>query len=155
MIVSNTTEFVYARRVHFYETDQMGVVHHANFLRFFEEARTHWLGARDLRQFHVPHAPITLAVVESRCWYHKPVRFEDELRVVLQVRLERVRLRFAYKAFTQRFDEAVASGETVHVPLDSDLKVLRWPKPFKTQLENETWNETWLSNLFESPKPRL
>ncbi len=132
----------------------MGVVHHSNFLRFFEEARTHWLSHRHLQQFHAPHAPVTLAVIESRCWYHRPVRFDDEIRVQLQVRLQGIRLHFVYKAFTNHFNEAVASGETVHVPLDSELKIVRLPKPFKTQLENELWNETWLSNSSESLKPR-
>ena len=40
--------FLYKRTVHFYETDMMGIVHHGNYLRYYEEARVAWADARGL-----------------------------------------------------------------------------------------------------------
>ena len=36
-------EFIYERKINYYETDRMGVVHHSNYIRYLEEARTEWL----------------------------------------------------------------------------------------------------------------
>ncbi len=40
--------FIYERKINYYETDRMGVVHHSNYIRYLEEARTEWLEALDM-----------------------------------------------------------------------------------------------------------
>src|ERR1043165_4377259 len=88
--------FGYRRRVAFADTDAMGVVHHVNYLRYFEEARVAWLRARGLSHVHYPHADSCLAVLESRCEHRAGARFDDELFVFLQVRRERLKFHFQY-----------------------------------------------------------
>ena len=40
---ANIEEIIYERKINYYETDKMGVVHHSNYIRFLEEARCYWM----------------------------------------------------------------------------------------------------------------
>jgi acyl-CoA thioester hydrolase len=98
-------------RVRFCETDLMGIVHHANYLQYFEMGRVEWLRRRGVtyaswaaRGFHLP-------VVEVSIRYRKPARFDDEL--LLETRLSELRgyaLRFEYDL--RRGDELLVEGMT-------------------------------------------
>jgi acyl-CoA thioester hydrolase len=143
----NTADFVYSRLVHYYETDTMGIVHHSNYLRYFEEARMAWLKFRGLNHLHAPHDDLTMAVLETRVQHHRPLYLDETLKVRLQIQLAGLKIRFAYAAYGERYSEAVATGESLHVPLDKNLRVTRLSKELKTQLETESWNETWPLNV--------
>ncbi|MGE0763119.1 MAG: acyl-CoA thioesterase [Bdellovibrionales bacterium] len=137
--------FSYIRRVAFCDTDSMGVVHHANYVRYFEEARVEWLRVRGLNQHHYPLADMCLAVLESECRHLAPARFEEELKIYMQARGERLKIHLQY-AIVRATDESqvVTLGRTVLVPLSSTLKPLRPPRELTAQLEKEPWTETWL-----------
>lgn len=140
----NGDGFFYHRRVAYVDTDAMGVVHHSNFLRYFEEARVAWLRARGLQAYHAPRYDLVLAVLESGCQHFKSVFFDDELILKMQIRRERLKIRFAYAIYCpERTDAAVASGYTLHVPLTQQLQVRRLPAPLVDVLEKEAWTETW------------
>jgi acyl-CoA thioester hydrolase len=106
-------------RVIFGDTDQMGVVYYANYLRYFESARAdYWrsLGKsyRDLVAWGV-----ALPVVEAHCYYRRTAHYEDLL--VVDVRVSELRpasLRFAYQIF--RGDELLADGTTRHAVIGPD-----------------------------------
>ena len=134
---------IYQREIHFYETDAMGVVHHSNYLRFFEEARVDWIKKRGLSHCHYPQRDMTLAVIETQCHHYRPVFLGDQVSVKLQVRQERLKIHFRYAIFSSREVDRVAEGSSVHVPLNKELEVTRIPKELKHQLENEQWTETW------------
>jgi acyl-CoA thioester hydrolase len=139
------SDFVYERRVAFSDTDAMGVVHHANYLRFCEEARVAWMRARGLSETHYPHTEKVLAVLNYRVWHLHPATFEDVLRIRVQVRRDRLKIQFQYAIYKD--DERIAEAETVHVPLDGDLRPVRPDPRLIHVLENEAWIETWLSSL--------
>jgi len=106
-------------RVIFGDTDQMGVVYYANYLRYFESARAaYWRGLgksyKDLQAWGV-----ALPVVEARCRYKRPAYYEDLLAVEVVVsELRHASLRFAYQVF--RGDELVADGVTRHAVIGDD-----------------------------------
>lgn len=137
--------FCYERRVSFSDTDAMGVAHHANYLRYCEESRVAWMRRHGLTKQHYPDRELCLAVIESRIRHLRPVRFEDEIQVYLQVRRERLKIHFQY-AMVRKVepDVTVALAETVLVPLNSELKPIKMPVELATQLEKEIWTETWL-----------
>jgi acyl-CoA thioester hydrolase len=139
--------FEYRRDVAFYDTDAMAVVHHANYLRYFEEARVAWMRARGLADSHFPKADVALAVVESRITHRKPAIFGDTLTIQLQVKRDRLRIYFRYALRTDANDGVVASGETVHVAVNGKLRPVRWSPRFSEILESEPWIETWPWNL--------
>lgn len=136
--------FSYERRVAFSDTDAMGVVHHANYLRFCEEARVAWMRARGLTGTHYPLTDKVLAVLHYQVWHLKPCTFEDLLRISLQVGRKGVRVRFQYSIY--KGDELIAQAETLHIPVDGELRPCRPEPEFVKQLEKEPWTETWLLN---------
>ncbi len=141
-------------RVHFYETDVMGIVHHSNFLRIFEEARMSWLKNVKLHLSHAPYANMTFAVLETHVKHLKPAYLDEELTTYIQVRSEKAKIRFGYATVCESKNQIVATGETLHVALDKELKILRIPFEFLKVLESQIWTETWPLNLLESLKPQ-
>lgn len=136
--------FSYERRVGFADTDAMGVVHHANYLHYMEEARVAWMRARDLGHTHYPHCDRVLALMHYQVWHLKPLMFDDVVRVELQVRRQGLKLHFQYAIY--RGEVRVAEAETLHIPVDKDLKPVRPSGELLSQMEKEPWIETWLSN---------
>lgn len=106
-------------RVIFGDTDQMGVVYYANYLRFFESARAaYWrdLGRsyRDLEAWGV-----ALPVIEAHCNYRRPAHYEDLIAIDVGVsELRGASLRFAYRIL--RGAELLADGYTRHAVIGTD-----------------------------------
>lgn len=106
-------------RVIFGDTDQMGVVYYANYLRYFESARAaYW---RDLGKSYQDLVDwgVALPVVEAHCYYKRPAHYEDLL--VVDTRVSEVRgasLRFAYRVL--RGDVLLAEGHTRHAVIGPD-----------------------------------
>lgn len=135
--------FTYRHQVQFYETDLMGIVHHSNYLRFYEEARVAWAHDRGIIDYQRPESAANFAVLETQVRHLKPAKFGDVLMIDVQARRNGVRMIFQYRV---RCGEDILSvAETKHVPL-KDLKAIRLPAEIKTILENEPWTETWLLN---------
>lgn len=83
-------------RVRFCETDLMGIVHHANYLAYFEEGRVDWLRKRDVTYAEWAHKGVHLPVVEAHTRYRAPLAFDDI--VDIETRLSEL------KAYSVRFD---------------------------------------------------
>lgn len=138
---------VHHHKVQFYETDLMGIVHHANYLKFYEEARVIWAHQRGILDYQKPETASHLAVIETQVWHLKPALFGDDLEVAVQARIEKARIIFEYKMYCRgRYETAISECRTIHVPLDLKLRPIRPPDKIKKILEKEKWIETWLSN---------
>ena len=135
----------YQHRVQFYETDLMGIIHHSNYLRIFEEARVAWAHTRGMLNYQSKESASHLAVLETRVRHLKPGKFGDLLNVEVQAHLAKIKIIFEYKMW--RGEELLAEARTEHVSLDLDLKLIRPPVALKKILEKELWTETWLSSL--------
>jgi acyl-CoA thioester hydrolase len=132
----------YEHRVQFYETDQMGIVHHSNYLRFCEEARVSWAHDRGLLDYQKKDSASMFAVYETRIRHLKPAQFGDMIKIELQASPQGVRIYLQYRLKAR--EEVLALAETVHVPLDANLKLVRLPREMTQILEKELWTETWL-----------
>jgi acyl-CoA thioester hydrolase len=139
--------FSYSRKVQFYETDLMGIVHHSNYLRYFEEARVAWAHQHGILDYQKPETASHLAVLETRCRHLRPAFFGEDLQVNLEVKVEGVRISFQYQIVAKKQSQVVAVGLSIHAPLNRELKPIRLGSEWKTLLENVKWTETWLSNL--------
>jgi acyl-CoA thioester hydrolase len=122
-----------AHRVAFYETDAMGIVHHANYVRLFEDARIAWMDAFDqpYRAWVEREQHLATTLLEVR--YARSAAFDD----VLEVRtwLEWVRgasLRMAYEI--RRGDQIVVTGATEHACVDDKGRVQRLPADARARL---------------------
>lgn len=126
--------FEFKKRVAFHETDCMGVVHHANYAKYFEEARVDFLYKNNLNSFHMPEADYVLAVLDLQIKYFKPLRVGDEFIVHLEIELDSpTRLKFLYQILNHK-NEVTTSGSTLHVGLDDEFKVQKMPEEFKKAL---------------------
>ena len=120
-------------RVRYAETDQMGIVYYANYLVWFELGRVELLRSLGLAYSRLErdHGCI-LPVIEARCRYRSPARYDDEILIETRPALLRgTVLKFAYRILRKAPDGArpvlLAEGETVHVVCDDQLK--RKPLP--------------------------
>jgi len=113
-------------RVRFAETDQMGVAHHSAYVIWFEAARVEWLRARGLDYRRLEEGGVSLAVSAISVVYHRSSRFDDELHVeatMTELKSRRVR----YRYLITRDGEEIATGDTLHTPVDGGGRVVRLP----------------------------
>ena len=114
------------------ETDQMGVVYHANHFIWFEVGRVELL-----RQLGFSYKDMEreddcfIAVVDAQCRYKAPVHYDDE--VVVRTNLKHVRekvIRFGYKLRHAETGELLAAGETTHIVAGSKMKPRALPEKY-------------------------
>ncbi len=106
-------------RVRYAETDQMGVVYHANYLVWFEVGRTDWLRLHGLTYRDLEASGTLLAVIELHCEFREPARYDDEVGIEARASLASpARLRFDYQARRVRDGVLLAEGFTVHAAVD-------------------------------------
>lgn len=94
-------EFTWTIRVYYEDTDTGGIVFYANYLKFFERARTEWLRAAGVGQLMLAQTHGVMFVVRSTALdYHAPARLDDELIVsVIVERLGRASVQFFQEAW--------------------------------------------------------
>ena len=94
-------DFRWAVRVYYEDTDAGGIVYYANYLKFFERARTEWLRAAGIsqQQMHAEHQAI-FVVKSTALDYHAPARLDDEIIVTVMVeKLGRASVQFVQQAW--------------------------------------------------------
>jgi acyl-CoA thioester hydrolase len=115
-------------RVRYAETDRMGVVYYANYFVWFEVGRTDWLRQTGWTYREMERDGISLPVIEARCEYRQPARYDDEIEIATNGTLVTpVRVRFDYALSRAGDDTAVAAGHTVHAAVDPDGRPCRLP----------------------------
>ncbi|MCM2334473.1 MAG: acyl-CoA thioesterase [Anaeromyxobacteraceae bacterium] len=116
-------------RVIYGDTDQMGVVYYANYLRYFEAGRNEFIRAKGLRyrDFEARYG-LLLPVAEASVSYRQPARYDDLLDVEITLgEVRRASARFDYRIV--REDGALlATGHTVHACVDLEGKLRRLPE---------------------------
>ena len=126
-------------RVRYAETDKMGIVHHSNYLIWFEAGRSDLCRARGFSYKEMEEQDNALMVVaESYVRYKSPAFYEDVLTVRTQVAEVRSRsIRFIYEIFRENDDALLAEGETLHLVTDQNKKVMLIPERYKERLLND------------------
>ncbi len=122
-------------RVIYGDTDQMGVVYYANYLRYFEAGRSEFLRARGLTYRDFEEAfRLRLPVAEAGVRYRLPARYDDLLTVETSlVQVRRASARFEYRV-VRPDGAALATGHTVHACVDLDGRVHRMPRDLLDRL---------------------
>jgi acyl-CoA thioester hydrolase len=114
-------------RVIYGDTDQMGVVYYANYLRYFEAGRNEFIRAKGLRyrDFEAGHG-LRLPVVEAHVSYRMPARYDDVLTIETSLaEMRRASARFGYRIV--RDGDVLATGHTLHACVDLEGRVKRMP----------------------------
>jgi acyl-CoA thioester hydrolase len=120
--------FSHPVRVYWEDTDAGGVVFYANYLKFFERARTEWLRHRGVSQQRLREAEGGIfVVVETRVRYRRPARLDDLLRVSVSVK-EHAAVSMTLLQQAWHSDTLLADGEVRLAFVHADtLKPLRIP----------------------------
>jgi len=119
-------------RVRYAETDQMGIVYHANHFIWFEVGRVEFL-----RQLGFSYKDMEkqddcfIAVVDARCRYKSPALYDDE--VIVRTRLKNIResvIHFGYELVRASDGAVLAEGETTHIVADSQMRKTALPEKY-------------------------
>lgn len=122
-------EFSFERKINYYETDRMGVVHHSNYIRFMEEARCKWLESLDMPFSLMEENGVTIPVLGVNCEYKHHVTFGDIIVVSLFVKeYSGVRMTVGYTITNKEDGKIVLTGETKHCFTDKSLKPINLKK---------------------------
>ena len=122
-------------RVIYGDTDQMGVVYYANYLRWFEAGRTEFLRAKGLSysEFEAKEKLI-LPVAEAGVSYLSPARYDDLVAVETSLAMaRRASARFTYEV--RRGADLLATGFTVHACVDATGRIRRLPEEFLARMK--------------------
>ena len=115
----------YVHKVQYYETDMMGVVHHANYVHWMEEARIDLMDQLGFPYAEMERNGVLSPVKSLSCEYRNPCSFGDEIRVSVRVdSFNGVVMTIVYEMRNQR-DEVVCTARSEHVFLNREGRFVR------------------------------
>ena len=122
-------EMIYERKINYYETDRMGVVHHSNYIRFLEEARCFWLEKEGIPFSFLEEIGITIPVLGVDVLYKYHVTFDDTILIHIFIKdYTGVRMTIGYNVEDKKTGKTVLTGETKHCFTDKNLKPINLKK---------------------------
>ena len=114
----------YVHKVQYYETDQMGVVHHSNYIRWFEEARTDILEQAGLPYAKMEEMGVISPVLGVDCEYKSMVRYGQSVQIYVHAEsYDGIRMTLAYSIKDENGQETTW-GHSKHCFIDKDGKLL-------------------------------
>lgn len=137
---------VYHHKTQYHETDQMGIIHHANYIRWFEEARSAFMEQIGFPYTEVEKAGIYFPVTSVTCEYKKMVRFAETIRIESALTFfNGIRMHASYRVLA---DDGTlrATGESHHCFLNREGRPVAIQKKMPALYEAL---HTWLTPLAE------
>lgn len=135
---------MYERKINYYETDRMGVVHHSNYIRYLEEARCRWLEEMQMPFSKFEEEGITIPVLGVNCTYQHHVTFDDTIQIQIFVKeYTGVRMTVGYLVTDKKTGAIVLTGETKHCFTNRALK------PIHLKKYNQAFHEKFASLVKE------
>lgn len=121
----------YQRQVYYYETDQMGIVHHSNYVRWFEEARIDFLHQAKLDYAELERLGVLSMILGYSCTNQKSTRFGDTFSIeVTPGSFNGVRISFFYNVYRASDHALLATGETRHCFVNTELLPINLSRKF-------------------------
>ncbi|MBM4330057.1 MAG: acyl-CoA thioesterase [Deltaproteobacteria bacterium] len=124
-------------RVTYAETDAMGIVYYANYLRWFEMGRTEFIRNLGIPYKELEENGIYLPVSEVFCKYLISAKYDDVLIIETSVEfLRRASIQFAYRILRKEDRMELVTGKTLHAFVDREGKIVRIPAILKEKLKS-------------------
>lgn len=115
----------YIHNVKYYETDQMAIVHHSNYIRWFEEARIDWMNQIGVNFVEVEQRGMVVPVVSVASHYKTMTHFGEDVKILVKlVFYNGIRFKFEYEVRDVATDELHNVGESEHCVLDTAGRVV-------------------------------
>ena len=122
-------------RVTYAETDAMGIVYYANYLRWLEVGRTELMRSLGIAYKEMEDRGTFLPVSEVFCKYHGSARYDDVLIIETSVDfLKRASIQFSYRILRKSDGNQLVTGSTLHAFVDRDGKIVKVPAIFRAKL---------------------
>ena len=116
--------YIYKRKAQYHETDQMGIIHHSNYVKWMEEARVAFLDHVGLGYGKVERLGIASPVVAISVEYKKPVLFGDEVEVRVKVqKYSGAVMEFSYELYNLTRGEICTRASSRHCFLKENIVV--------------------------------
>ena len=129
-LITETTFYV-----RYYETDQMGIVHHSNYIRWMEEGRSDYMRQRDVNYAEVEKHGHALAVTDVHTRYYAPAHYGERVTVRTWVEALRSRaLTFGYEIIEAETARRLVTGEVQLMLIDRAGRVVTFSTEMKTAL---------------------
>lgn len=121
-------------RVKFFDTDTMGVVHHSNYIRWFETGRVEFLRTLGIDLNEMMNDGILFPIVEVGAKFHSPARFDDELEIETTAEaLTKAKMKFNYVIRRCGEEKILVEGTSTNV-FTGDGKICRLPDKYFSKL---------------------
>ncbi|MFI3328708.1 MAG: thioesterase family protein [Rikenellaceae bacterium] len=112
----------YKMRVWYVDTDQMGIVHHSNYVRYYEAARSDLMREFGMSYAEIEKGGIMLPVLEVNSKYHAPIYYDELITVEISIdEVPKARIKFNYRIFNEK-KELVNTGHVVLGFMHSDTR---------------------------------
>lgn len=132
----NEKIIVYERTPFYYETDRMGIIHHSNYVRWFEEARIHMVEKMGYSFAKMEMLGIMSPVLDVKVEYKQPARFGETVRIeTRQTFFNGVRVSFAYKVMEKETGELKAVGSSSHCFVNEKFQPVSLKRSFPEMYE--------------------
>lgn len=148
----------YERDVYYYETDRMGIVHHSNYIKWFEEARIDFLEQANYPFKRIEDEGIMIPVLSAAATYRKPMRFGDIYVVkIIPTFFNGIKFSMKYEVRKKGSDDIYTTGESSHCFVDNDMKpiLLRRVNPEMYNTLKEYFPERKKKNKIEKDNTLL
>ena len=116
-------EIFYERKINYYETDKMGVVHHSNYIRFLEEARCYWMEKIGIPFSLLESKGVTIPVLGVNVEYKHHVTYGDTIVIKVIIKeYSGVRMTVSYDVRDKKTGKKVIEAETKHCFTNKELR---------------------------------
>ena len=116
----------YSRQVNYYETDQMGIVHHSNYIRYFEEARMDMMDQLGLNYAGIESLGIIIPVMFVDCQYLQPLLYGDQIVIhTAMTKYDGIKMEISYEIHKKDGDVLCTTGRSGHCFLDKKMHPVR------------------------------
>lgn len=113
----------------FTEIDMMGIVHHSNYVRWFEKGRRDYLEKAGTSNIHIVNQGFFLPLSEMECKYKSPAKHGDKIIVITKlVSMTCVKIMFEYEVLSKKEEKLLATGKTVHAWTNGRLEPINIEK---------------------------
>ncbi len=131
-ILTGETITPYLRQAMYYETDQMAIIHHSNYIRWFEESRLYYLEQIGLGYDKLEAGGMLIPVLGVSCEYRSSVRFNDRVLILPKIKLfNGIKMTLEYQVLDAETFAVRATGESRHCFVNKDFKPINMKKNFK------------------------
>ena len=132
----------YERKANYYGTDQMGIIHHSNYIRWFEEARIDYMEQMGAGFKELEDAGITVPVLSVSCRYISMVRFGDTVLIHTSIdKYTGTRISISYRIVDKATGQLRTEGNSEHCFLNKS------GRPVSLKRDNPLYDEAFRNNL--------